>query len=66
NAGSLLQVDPQRGISLRFPRFLRIRDDKNPDDSTSPDQLAEMYRNQEQVKNSTSRSAGVDDEEGFY
>lgn len=60
-AGMADDTGKGRGISLRFPRFIRVRDDKGADDATSSRQVADMYRRQEVVTGS-SKSKGVDDD----
>jgi len=41
-------VHADRGLSLRFPRFIRKRPDKSIAEATTPEQLAEMWRRQAQ------------------
>ncbi|KAJ7900327.1 hypothetical protein B0H14DRAFT_2673232 [Mycena olivaceomarginata] len=54
----------ERGISLRFPRFVRIRDDKSAEDSTGPEQIAEMYESQALAQSKGKKKKGDDD--GFW
>lgn len=39
-------VSEERGLSLRFPRFLKVREDKGIDEATSCDYLALLWRKQ--------------------
>lgn len=44
--GALGLIKSDRGVGLRFPRFLRVRDDKKLEDATSAVQVEQMYRQQ--------------------
>jgi DNA ligase-1 len=43
-------VSDERGLSLRFPRFLRVREDKSIDEATTSDYLALLWRKQAERK----------------
>lgn len=41
---SIGSVEPNKGIALRFPRFIRERDDKGIEDATSSEQILDYYK----------------------
>ncbi|KAF2120490.1 DNA ligase 1 [Lophiotrema nucula] len=49
-----------KGISLRFPRFIKERDDKKPDQASTSRMIAEMYQRQESVSKNKGPSADDD------
>ena len=40
-------VSEERGLSMRFPRFLKVREDKSIEEASTSDFLASLYRKQE-------------------
>jgi DNA ligase-1 len=55
-------VNEDRGLSMRFPRFLKVREDKSIEEASTSDFLADLYRKQEarmQATGQGSASAGA-------
>ena len=40
-------VSPSRGLSLRFPRFIQIREDKHPAQASDSEFLAQIWKDQQ-------------------
>lgn len=55
-------ISQERGLSLRFPRFIRIREDKGVMDASTPEFLAAMWRTQENRDNLRKLDTGGVDE----
>lgn len=52
-----------RGIGLRFPRYLRDRPDKRPDDATSSEQIVDMFFSQSGIEGGDGAALEDDDDD---
>lgn len=46
HSGGAGRVEAGRGIGLRFPRYIRDREDKKAELATTAEQIVEMFHNQ--------------------
>ncbi|EKV05960.1 DNA ligase [Penicillium digitatum] len=58
-------VSDERGLSLRFPRFVKVREDKSIDEATSSDYLALLWRKQMERTGEVGEVGEAGQEEGI-
>jgi DNA ligase-1 len=61
-------VSDERGLSLRFPRFLKKREDKGIDEASTSEFLAGLWRKREEKAPGAAKEApdeAGDDEDGL-
>lgn len=51
-------VSEERGLSMRFPRFLKVREDKSIEEASTADFIADLYRKQEEKMQATGNGTG--------
>ena len=54
-------VSEERGLSMRFPRFLKVREDKSIEEASTSDFLASLYRKQEAKAQANGDQKGQED-----
>ena len=60
--GGIGKLDPDRGIGLRFPRFIRERDDKKAENATNAEQIVDMYNSQDLTGLEDKKKGGEEDD----
>ncbi len=58
-------ISEERGLSMRFPRFLKVREDKSIEEASTSDFLAGLYRKQEARIGKDGGGAVVDEGDEF-